>query len=81
MMHGSASVKCGSGERMHMCWWERSYRLSSQDSGQMRPKGILKQQHSEDEIGNLWISFYGGTCAKEDRQEVVRTAGLIAREK
>ncbi len=70
-MHGSASVKCG-------CAGAGG---SSQDSGQARQKVILKQQHSEDEIENLWISFYRGTCAKEDRQEVVRTAGLIAREK
>ncbi len=60
---------------------KRADRRSLRDSGQMRPKGVLKQQQPEDEMGNLWISFYRGIFAKEDRREVVWTAGLIAREK
>ncbi len=60
---------------------KRADRRSLRDSGQMRPTGILKQQHPEDEMGNLWIAFYRDFCTKEDRREVVRTAGLIAREK
>ncbi len=53
----------------------RADRRRRRDSGQIRPTGILKQQHNEGEAENLWISFYRGTCAKEDRREVVRTAG------
>ncbi len=60
---------------------KRADRQSLRDLGQMRPKGVLKQQHPEDEMGNLGISFYRGTFPKEDRREVVQTAGLIAREK
>ncbi len=60
---------------------EKGLSVESPGFGTDEANMYLKQQHQEDDVRNLWISFYRGTCAKEDRREVVRTGGLIAREK